>query len=158
MQVQVLFPALKLEREIVRAFQTVKKPKGELERVETRSNFNRAQRRVRWARGDFFGGKSYFPERKSLPYRFCGRNSKNSSKIWRRVLTRAEFARSNLWRADSSSECAAASGCRHGRPGELAPSSTSVSFCAAWQDAVYLSRHRTSSISALRNLQDSDSG
>ena len=39
----------------------------------------------------------------------------------------AEFARYNLWRAKPSLECAAASGCRHGRPGELAPSSTSVS-------------------------------
>ena len=29
--------------------------------------FNRAQRRVRWARGDFCAGKSHFPEKKSFP-------------------------------------------------------------------------------------------
>ena len=33
--------------------QTVKKPMGELERAAARSNYHRAQRRVRWARGDF---------------------------------------------------------------------------------------------------------
>ena len=37
---------------------------GELERVKTLSNYNRAQRRVRWARGDFCEGKSYFPRAK----------------------------------------------------------------------------------------------
>ena len=36
---------------------------------------NRAQRRVRWARGDFCGGKSHFPEQKSFPCSFRARKS-----------------------------------------------------------------------------------
>ena len=32
---------------------------------------------------DFFAGKSYFPEKKSLPCRFHDRNPKDSSEIWR---------------------------------------------------------------------------
>jgi len=31
---------------------------------------------------DFYAGKSHFPEKKSLPCRFHGRNPKDSSEIW----------------------------------------------------------------------------
>jgi len=31
---------------------------------------------------DFYAGKSYFPEKKSLPCRFHDRNPKDSSEIW----------------------------------------------------------------------------
>ena len=47
----------------------------ELERAKALSNFNRAQRHVRWAREDFCGGKSHFPEQKSFPCSFCARKS-----------------------------------------------------------------------------------
>ena len=51
------------------------KTHGELERAEALSIFNRARRRVRRVRGDFCGGKSHFPEQKSLPCSFCARKS-----------------------------------------------------------------------------------
>ena len=84
-------------------FQTegaVKKPMAELERAEALSIINRARRRVRREgclpegqasrfatgktkskisvcrrRGGFCGGKSHFPEQKSLPCSFCARKS-----------------------------------------------------------------------------------
>ena len=40
---------------------------------------NRAQRRVRWARGDFCGGESHSPEQKSFPCSFCARKSEKIS-------------------------------------------------------------------------------
>src|SRR5699024_8280616 len=49
------------------AAQTVKNPRGERERAEALSRFNRPRRRVRRGRGDFCGGKSHFPEQKSFP-------------------------------------------------------------------------------------------
>ena len=52
-----------------------RKTLGELERAKALSNFNRAQRHVRWAREDFCGGKSHFPEQKSFPCSFCARKS-----------------------------------------------------------------------------------
>ena len=51
------------------------KTHGELERTEALSIFNRARRRVRRVRGGFCGGKSHFPEQKSLPCSFCARKS-----------------------------------------------------------------------------------
>ena len=49
-------------------------PPGKAQTVEKPlSNFNRAQRHVRWAREDFCGGKSHFPEQKSFPCSFCAR-------------------------------------------------------------------------------------
>ena len=48
---------------------------GELERAEALSIINRARRRVRRVRGGFCGGKSHFPEQKSLPCSFCARKS-----------------------------------------------------------------------------------
>ena len=39
------------------------------------SRFNRPRRRVRRGRGDFCGGKSHFPEQKSLPCSFRARKS-----------------------------------------------------------------------------------
>ena len=58
------------------------KTHGELERAEALSIINRARRRVRRVREDFCGGKSHFPEQKSLPCRFCARGfRRNPSKI-----------------------------------------------------------------------------
>jgi hypothetical protein len=48
---------------------------GELERARSPLDFNRAQRHVRWARGYFCVGKSYFPEQKYLPCSFHARKS-----------------------------------------------------------------------------------
>ena len=47
--------------------QTVKKPPESSRGPQPFRTFNRAQRRVRWARGDFCAGKSHFPEQKSFP-------------------------------------------------------------------------------------------
>ena len=47
--------------------QTVKKPPESSRGPQPFRTFNRAQRRVRWARGDFCAGKSHFPEKKSFP-------------------------------------------------------------------------------------------
>ena len=50
-----------------RGGQTVKKPPESSRGPQPFRTFNRAQRRVRWARGDFCAGKSHFPEKKSFP-------------------------------------------------------------------------------------------
>ena len=55
---------------VLRNCRLAKNPRGERERAEALSRFNRPRRRVRRGRGDFCGGKSHFPEQKSLPCSF----------------------------------------------------------------------------------------
>ena len=69
------------------------KTHGELERAEALSNFNRAQRHVRWVRDDFCGGKSHFPEQKSLPCSFCARKYERFQQKLVRVVGRLK----TLW-------------------------------------------------------------
>ncbi len=52
---------------------------------------NRAQRHVRWARGDFCGGKSHFPEQKSFPCSFCARKSEGFQQKLVRVAVAGEL-------------------------------------------------------------------
>ena len=60
----------------------VEKPSESSRGPKPSRTFNRAQRRVRWARDDFCGGKSHFPEQKSFPCRFCARGfRRNPSKV-----------------------------------------------------------------------------
>ena len=47
---------------VLRNCRLAKNPRGERERAEALSRFNRPRRRVRRGRGDFCGGKSHFPE------------------------------------------------------------------------------------------------
>ena len=54
--------------------------------------FNRAQRRVRWARVDFCAGKSHFPEQKSFPCSFCARKSLRFQQKLERVAVAGELA------------------------------------------------------------------
>ena len=96
-----------LEKRFISDGRGCQKTHGELERAEALSIINRARRRVRregclpegqasrFATGkakskisvcrrpdDFCGGKSHFPEQKSLPCRFCARGfRRNPSKI-----------------------------------------------------------------------------
>ena len=101
-----------------RARSGCQKNHGELERAEALSNFQscpaactagrllaltgkqvasrpaKRNRRFRFAAaaGDFCGGKSHFPEQKSIPCRFCARGfRRNPSKIWRRLKTQRVF-------------------------------------------------------------------
>ena len=60
---------------VLRNCRLAKNPRGERERAEALSRFNRPRRRVRRGRGDFCGGKSHFPEQKSLPCSFRARKS-----------------------------------------------------------------------------------
>ena len=53
--------------------QTVEKPPESSRGSQPSRTFNRAQRHVRWARGDFCAGKSHFPEQKSFPCRLRAR-------------------------------------------------------------------------------------
>ncbi len=86
----------------------------ELERAKALSNFNRAQRHVRWAREDFCGGKSHFPEQKSFPCSFCARKSER----FQQKLVGVAVA------------------------GELAPPSTSLSksFLTSWAGRLFWRR------------------
>ena len=68
------------------------KTHGELERAEALSNLNRARRRVRRGRGDFCGGKSHFPEQKSLPCSFCARKSERFQQKLVGVVVAGELA------------------------------------------------------------------
>ena len=68
------------------------KTHGELERAEALSNLNRARRRVRRVRGDFCGGKSHFPEQKSLPCSFCARKSERFQQKLVGVVVAGELA------------------------------------------------------------------
>ena len=64
------------------AFQAVKKTSESSRGLRPSRTSNRARRHVRWMRDDFCGGKSHFPEQKSLPCRFCARGfRRNPSKI-----------------------------------------------------------------------------
>ena len=60
---------------VLRNCRLAKNPRGERERAEALSRFNRPRRRVRRGRGDFCSGKSHFPEQKSLPCSFRARKS-----------------------------------------------------------------------------------
>ena len=60
---------------VLRNCRLAKNPRGERERAEALSRFNRPRRRVRRGRGDFCGGKSHFPEQKSLLCSFRARKS-----------------------------------------------------------------------------------
>ena len=60
---------------VLRNCRLAKNPRGERERAEALSRFNRPRRRVRRGRGDFCGGKSHFPEQKSFPCSFRARKS-----------------------------------------------------------------------------------
>ena len=60
---------------VLRNCRLAKNPRGERERAEALSRFNRPRRRVRRGRGDFCAGKSHFPEQKSLPCSFRARKS-----------------------------------------------------------------------------------
>ena len=60
---------------VLRNCRLAKNPRGERERAEALSRFNRPRRRVRRGRGDFCVGKSHFPEQKSLPCSFRARKS-----------------------------------------------------------------------------------
>ena len=103
------------------------KTHGELERAEALSIFNRARRRVRRVRGDFCGGKSHFPEQKSLPCSFCARKSERFQQklvgVAGRLKTQRVF-RFCLWQNCHGSNRRFEA--RH-LAGELAPPSTSLS-------------------------------
>ena len=71
------------------------KSPGELERAAALSNNNRARRRVRRAREDFCGGKSHFPEQKSLPCSFCARKSERFQQKLVGVAVAGELAPSS---------------------------------------------------------------
>ena len=84
-----------------RAASDCQKTPGELERAAAFRTFNRAQRRVRWARGDFCVGKSHFPEQKSFPCSFCARKSLRFQQKLVRVAERLKTLwvfRFRLWR------------------------------------------------------------
>ena len=103
------------------------KTHGELERAEALSIFNRARRRVRRARDDFCGGKSRFPEQKSLPCSFCARKSERFQQklvgVAGRLKTQGVF-RFCLWQNCHGSNRRFEA--RH-LAGELAPLPTSLS-------------------------------
>ena len=129
-----------------------RKTQGELERAKALSNFNRAQRHVRWGgclperqasrfatgkakskisvcrrREDFCGGKSHFPEQKSFLCSFCARKSERFQQklvgVAGRLKTRRVF-RFCLWQNCHGSNRRFEA--RH-LAGELAPPSTSLS-------------------------------
>ena len=62
------------------------------ERSKAPSRFNRPRRRVRRGRGDFCGGKSHFPEQKSLPCSFRARKSVGFQRKLVGVAVAGEFA------------------------------------------------------------------
>ena len=72
--------------------QTVEKPLESSRGSQPSRTFNRAQRRVRWARGDFCAGKSHFPEQKSFPCSFCARKSLRFQQKLVRVAVAGELA------------------------------------------------------------------
>ena len=86
------------ENSLRRAFQLLRgsdcRKTSELSRgTQPFRTFNRAQRRVRWARDDFCAGKSHFPEQKSFPCSFCARKSLRFQQKLVRVVGRLK----TLW-------------------------------------------------------------
>ena len=72
--------------------QTVEKAPESSRGPQPFRTFNRAQRRVRWARGDFCAGKSHFPEQKSFPCSFCARKSERFQQKLEGVVVAGELA------------------------------------------------------------------
>ena len=72
--------------------QTVEKPLESSRGSQPSRTFNRAQRRVRWARDDFCAGKSHFPEQKSFLCSFCARKSERFQQKLERVVAAGELA------------------------------------------------------------------
>ena len=81
--------------------QTVEKPPESSRGSQPSRTSNRAQRRVRWARDDFYAGKSHFPEQKPFPCSFCARKSLRFQQKLVRVAGRLKTLwvfRFRLWR------------------------------------------------------------